>query len=120
MPRTDENGRGLQQFLIYELDRQVTQKELVDALGFSRNFYYSRNKQEDFPNAEECRRLGEHFGLNFIRLMLDFGIANEDSLLDALGVGGGTAVRSARRDRQGLGRLDHTRRPRRTGRGPLR
>lgn len=111
MPRTDQNGRELRQVLAYELNRAVTLRELFASLGISRNYYYTRVAQDDFPNAEECRRLGEHFGLNFIKLLITFGITDEGYILEGLGSSRGTTAVRTRADRQAF---NLTSRPRTT------
>lgn len=108
MPRTDPNGRELQVVISYQLGRTVAATELHRALGVARNTYAHRCVQDDFPNAEECRLVSEHFGLNFFTLILTFGLASETqfaeavSLLDPEGksLGGSAKVAAKARTRR--------------------
>ena len=77
MPRTNEDGRGLQAVLSYMKDKAVPATEISNALHISQSTYYTRIKEDDFPNAEECRLAAEFFGLNPVELMLDFGLVSE-------------------------------------------
>jgi hypothetical protein len=40
----------------------------------ARNTYYTRVEEEDFPNAEEVRRICEAFSLNQLDLQIRFGL----------------------------------------------
>lgn len=84
MSRTDAHGRGLEAVLSYMLNRPVQKTELHQALGIARNTYFNRSKEEDFPNAEECRRIAEHFDLNPIELQLTFGLVAPADVEDLL------------------------------------
>lgn len=84
MPRTDENGKGLPVVLGYALDRTLAAKDIFEALGMSRARYYTRIEEDDFPNAEECRLLAEHFDLNPVDLMLRFGLILKEHLHAAM------------------------------------
>jgi len=59
VPRTDENGRQLKALLGYLLDGDIDAKEIYDALGVSSSTYYRRIKEDDYPNAEELRRVAD-------------------------------------------------------------
>ena len=59
MPRTDENGRQLKALLDYLLDGEIDAKDIYDALGISSSTYYRRIKEDDYPNAEELRRVAD-------------------------------------------------------------
>ena len=78
MPRTDENGKGIQAVLGYLADRVVSEKEIYGVLGVSRNTYVSRSEADTFPNAEECRLLAEHLKLNPVDLMIRFGLITKE------------------------------------------
>lgn len=80
MARTDENGRDLQVVLGYMLNRAITAKDIYGALGIARNTYNGREKEDSFPNAEECRLMAEHFTLNPVELMLTFGLISQHDL----------------------------------------
>lgn len=84
MARTDENGKGLQAVLGYELDRAVPVTEIYDALGIARSTYHRRAEEGTYPNAEELRLIAESFGLNPLDLMLRFGLVTETHLERAL------------------------------------
>ena len=64
MPRTDENGRQLKALLDYLLDGENDAKDIYDALGISSSTYYRRIKEDDYPNAEELRRVADRFVLS--------------------------------------------------------
>lgn len=74
VPRTDENGRQLKALLGYLLDGEVDAKELYDALGVSSSTYYRRIKEQDYPNAEELRRVADRFNLSYPDLQIRFGL----------------------------------------------
>lgn len=80
MPRKDENGRGLQAVLSYLLDRAVPATEIYGALGIARNTYHGRSEEDTFPNAEECRLVAEHFGINPLQLLVTFGLISQVQL----------------------------------------
>lgn len=74
MPRGDQNGRELQAVLGYILNRAVPATELHRALGIARNTFATRSQEADFPDAEECRLIAEHFDLNPLDLQVRFGL----------------------------------------------
>lgn len=80
MPHTDENRRGLQAVLGYMLDRAVPAREIYEALKISRNTYTKRSQEDDFPNAEECRLIAEHFDLNPLGLLVSFGLISDQDV----------------------------------------
>lgn len=84
MPRTDENGRGLQAVLNYLLDGTVPAKSIYTALGIARNTYHGRIDEADFPDAEECRLVAEAFDLNPVDLQMRFGLVQESHLQEFL------------------------------------
>lgn len=71
--RTDQNGRELPAVLAYELNRPVQEVEIHKALNIVAKTYKLRSSKDDFPSAEDCRRLGEYFDLNPVDLMYRFG-----------------------------------------------
>jgi hypothetical protein len=74
MPRTDENGRQLKALLDYLLDGEIDAKDIYDALGISSSTYYRRIKDDDYPNAEELRRVADTFSLSYPDLQIQFGL----------------------------------------------
>lgn len=56
------------------LDRAVPAREIYEALNISRNTYTKRSLEDDFPDAEECRLIAEHFELNPLGLLVRFGL----------------------------------------------
>ena len=80
MPRTDENGRQLKALLDYLLDGEVDAKDIYDALGVSSSTYYRRIKEEDYPNAEELRRVADRFGLSYPDLQVRFGLMSRQEV----------------------------------------
>ncbi|MGV0836953.1 helix-turn-helix domain-containing protein [Mycolicibacterium thermoresistibile] len=80
MPRTDENGKQLKALLDYLLDGEVEAKEIYDALGISSSTYYRRIKEDDYPNAEELRRIAERFELSYPDLQIRFGLMSRQEV----------------------------------------
>jgi hypothetical protein len=74
VPRTDENGRQLKALLDYLLDGDVEAKDIYDALGISSSTYYRRIKEDDYPDAEELRRVADRFNLSYPDLQVRFGL----------------------------------------------
>ena len=74
VPRTDENGRQLKALLDYLLDGEIDAKDIYDALDTSSSTYYRRIKEQDYPNAEELRRVADRFDLSYPDLQIQFGL----------------------------------------------
>ena len=81
VPRTDENGRQLKALLGYLLDGDIDAKEIYDALGVSSSTYYRRIKEDDYPNAEELRRVADRFGLSYPDLQVRFGLMSHHEVM---------------------------------------
>src|ERR1700752_1815531 len=80
MPRTDENGRQLKALLDYLLDGENDAKDIYDALGTSSRTYYRRIKEDDYPNAEELRRVADRFALSYPDLQIRFGLMSHQEV----------------------------------------
>ncbi len=80
MPRTDENGRQLKALLDYLLDGEIDAKDIYDALGTSSSTYYRRIKEDDYPNAEELRRVADKFALSYPDLQIQFGLMSRQEV----------------------------------------
>ena len=80
MPRTDENGRQLKALLDYLLDGEIDAKDIYDALGTSSSTYYRRIKEDDYPNAEELRRVADRFALSYPDLQIQFGLMSRQEV----------------------------------------
>jgi hypothetical protein len=80
MPRTDENGRQLKALLDYLLDGEIDAKDIYDALGISSSTYYRRIKEDDYPNAEELRRVSDRFVLSYPDLQIQFGLMSRQEV----------------------------------------
>jgi hypothetical protein len=80
MPRTDENGRQLKALLDYLLDGELEAKEIYDSLGTSSSTYYRRIKENDYPNAEELRRVADRFDLSYPDLQVRFGLMSRQEV----------------------------------------
>lgn len=92
MPRTDENGRQFRALLDYLLDGEVEANEIYEALGISSSTYYRRIKDDDYPNAEELRRVADRFNLSYPDLQVRFGLMTREEVEHYLGrVAGATA-----------------------------
>lgn len=74
MPRKDKHGRDVQNFLQYALMRQITLADIGRAIGKGTSTAWRRIREEDFPDAEDCRLLAIHFDLDPVRLMATFGL----------------------------------------------
>lgn len=80
VPRTDENGRQLKALLDYLLDGDVDAKAIYDALGVSSSTYYRRIKEQDYPDAEELRRVADRFDLSYPDLQIRFGLMSRQEV----------------------------------------
>jgi hypothetical protein len=80
VPRTDENGRQLKALLDYLLDGDIDAKDIYDALGISSSTYYRRIKDDDYPNAEELRRVADTFHLSYPDLQVQFGLMSRQEV----------------------------------------
>jgi hypothetical protein len=80
VPRTDENGRQLKALLDYLLDGDVEAKDIYDALGVSSSTYYRRIKEDDYPGAEELRRVADRFNLSYPDLQVRFGLMSHQEV----------------------------------------
>src|SRR3954467_7622185 len=80
MPRTDENGRQLKALLDYLLDGEIDAKDIYDALAISSSTYYRRIKENDYPNAEELRRVADRFELSYPDLQIRFGLMSRQEV----------------------------------------
>lgn len=80
VPRTDENGRQLKALLDYLLDGEVEAKDIYDALGISSSTYYRRIKEDDYPDAEELRRLADGLNLSYPDLQVRFGLMSRQEV----------------------------------------
>jgi hypothetical protein len=85
VPRTDENGRQLKALLDYLLDGDVDTKDIFAALGTSSSTYYRRVKEDDYPNAEELRRVADVFNLSYPDLQIRFGLMTRQELWHYVG-----------------------------------
>jgi hypothetical protein len=84
VPRTDENGRQLKALLDYLLDGEVEAKDIYDALGVSSSTYYRRIKEQDYPDAEELRRVADRFDLSYPDLQVRFGLMTHEEVTSYL------------------------------------
>jgi hypothetical protein len=103
MPRTDENGRQLKALLDYLLDGDIDAKDIYDALGISSSTYYRRIKEDDYPNAEELRRVADRFVLSYPDLQIQFGLMSRQevwSYVESVPFTTTTAVRDAVQTKQ--------------------
>ena len=80
MPCTDENDRQLKALLDYLLDGEIDAKDIYDALGTSSSTYYRRIKEDDYPNAEELRRVADRFALSYPDLQIQFGLMSRQEV----------------------------------------
>jgi hypothetical protein len=87
VPRTDENGRQLKALLDYLLDGDVEAKAIYDALGVSSSTYYRRIKEDNYPDAEELRRVADRFNLSYPDLQVRFGLMSHEEVQSYLDSG---------------------------------
>ncbi|HZQ32576.1 MAG TPA: helix-turn-helix transcriptional regulator [Mycobacterium sp.] len=87
MPRTDENGRQLKALLDYLLDGDIEAKDIYDALGVSSSTYYRRIKEDNYPDAEELRRVADRFNLSYPDLQVRFGLMSHQEVQNYLDSG---------------------------------
>jgi hypothetical protein len=81
MARHDGNGRNLKSVLTYILNNPVTDNDICTAIGVNRNSYYkTRRRAENYPNAEECRLIAQHYGLNPVDLLVLFGLLDVEDV----------------------------------------
>lgn len=81
MPRTDAHGHEISQAIGWLLGRNVLDKEMADALGWTAATY-SRNKDEEsFPTFEQLNQLADCFQLSARVLQIWFGLLTEDTIL---------------------------------------
>jgi hypothetical protein len=85
VPRTDENGKQLKTLLDYLLDGEVDAKDVYDALGISSSTYYRRIKEDDYPAAEELRKVADRFELSYPDLQVRFGLMSKQELWHYVG-----------------------------------
>jgi hypothetical protein len=127
MTRRTAVGWDLKLWLEATLAREISVEELRTATGLSRHKWYGdktrgiagRSAADDFPNAEEARKVANHFGVSLTELLVDFALVDFDDLSAYVEHKGGTplqqcapsrsgvltrpkARRSARQDRPGL------------------
>lgn len=80
MPRTDENGKQLKALLDYLVDGEVDAKDIDETLGILSSTYYRRVKDDDYPNAEELRRVAQRFDLSYPDLQVRFDLMSRQDL----------------------------------------
>jgi hypothetical protein len=80
VPRTDDNGRQLKALLDYLLDGDIEAREIYGALGVSSSTYYRRIKEDDYPDAEELRRVAAAFNLSYPDLQIRFGLMSRQEV----------------------------------------
>ena len=80
MPRTDEIGREVNALLDCLLAGEIDAKDIYDALAISSSTYYRRIKEDDYPNAEELRRVANRFALSYPDLQIQFGLMSRQEV----------------------------------------
>jgi hypothetical protein len=78
--RRDDNGRQLKALLNYLLDGEVEAHQIYEALGISSSTYYRRIKEDDYPNAEELRKVADRFNLSYPDLQVRFGLMSREEV----------------------------------------
>ena len=80
VPRTDENGRNFKALLDYLLNGEAATHDIFEAIGISSSTYYRRIREDDYPNAEELRKVAERFQLSFFDLQVRFGLISREEI----------------------------------------
>ena len=80
VPRTDENGRNFKALLDYLLNGEAATHDIFEAIGISSSTYYRRIREDDYPNAEELRKVAERFQLSFFDLQVRFGLVSREEV----------------------------------------
>jgi transcriptional regulator with XRE-family HTH domain len=83
MPNSNgDRERELHRLLQYLLDRDITQGQLVQALGISRSTYYDQRNEERLANPENLINAARYFKLNPVELLCRYGHITIDDALD--------------------------------------
>ena len=114
MTRRTAVGWDLKLWLEATLAREISVEELRTASGLSRHKWYGdrgrgiagRSEADDFPNAEEARKVAEHFGVSLTQLLIDFALVDFEDLIAYIEHKGGTPPPRCAPSRRGvLGRI---------------
>ncbi len=114
MTRRTAVGWDLKLWLEATLARQVSVEQLRTASGLSRHKWYGdrgrgiagRSEADDFPNAEEARKVANHFGVSLTALLIEFALVDFEDFIAYVEHKGGTAPRPCSPSRTGmLGRI---------------
>ncbi|QFG08892.1 hypothetical protein PBI_MALAGASYROSE_44 [Mycobacterium phage MalagasyRose] len=97
MPRTDRNGKELQESLAYWLDvtKQELQRAYTQGFGCSNATYFRHRQEDNYPDAEQIRVIANELGYDeTIRrnLEVEFGLAEPDDDHKGLAQGGTTTA----------------------------
>ncbi len=107
-------GWDLKLWLEATLAREISIEELRTASGLSRHKWYGdrgrgiagRSEADDFPNAEEARKVADHFGVSLTELLIEFALIEFDDLSAYVEHKGGTPPQPCAPSRRGvLGRI---------------
>jgi len=107
-------GWDLKLWLEATLAREISVEQLRTASGLSRHKWYGdrgrgivgRSEADDFPNAEEARKVADHFGVSLTALLIEFALVDFEDFVAYVEHKGGTAPRPCSPSRTGvLGRI---------------
>ncbi len=107
-------GWDLKLWLEATLAREISVEELRTASGLSRHKWYGdrgrgiagRSEADDFPNAEEARKVADHFGVSLTELLIEVALIEFDDLSAYVEHKGGTPPQPCAPSRRGvLGRI---------------
>jgi hypothetical protein len=101
VPRRTAVGWDLKLWLEASLAREISVEELRGASGLSRHKWYGdrgrgiagRSEADDFPNAEEARKVADHFGVSLTELLIEFALVDFEDFVAYVEHKGGTAPR---------------------------
>jgi transcriptional regulator with XRE-family HTH domain len=83
MPNSNgDRERELHRLLQYLLDRDLTQRQLIEALGISRSTYNDQRRENRLANAENLINAAQHFGLNPVELLCRYGHVTIDDAMN--------------------------------------
>lgn len=78
--RVSRDGTGFKWWLGARLGRDVTNTEIAEVLGVSLDSVRRYLEADNFPDYEQCGLLARHFGIDPIKLRVNFGVIDPDEL----------------------------------------
>lgn len=72
--------RDLEVLLSFLLNKQLTQSEVILALGISRSAYYDQKERGTLPSCNNIINAARYFGLNPLDLLVHYGHVTPDEV----------------------------------------